>query len=211
MPCPVFISYCRDASKADAEALKARLGDLAFLDTSAIGYGDQFPQHLLDGILGASVVVIFATKRYTESRICRLEMRLALAGGDAAGSQLVLALGEGSNTVLDAMPPTVAGRNWPPAGEAEILDALARKWLGQGVPAIRHRLAADEARRLAEVFLEETEVPQPRALHGIIVSLPAGMAGQSIGDRFVGRADLRRFLPGLGRGRGPGHLAAGHG
>jgi hypothetical protein len=216
MPCPVFISYCRDASKAHAEALKARLGDLAFLDTSAIGYGDGFPQHLLDGILDASVVVVFATKQYLESRICRLEMRLALAGGDAAGSQLVLALGEGFSTVLDAMPAAVAGRNWPAAGEAEMLDALVRKWLNKGLPPIRHRLAADEAGRLARAFLEESEVPPPQALYGI-VSLPPGVAGQSIGDRFVGRADLLRRVHAVlsagsgGAARLTGRITAGGG
>jgi len=61
MPCPVFISYARSASVADAKALKGRLGDLAFLDTRAIEDGNVFPQRLLDGLLEASVVVIFAT------------------------------------------------------------------------------------------------------------------------------------------------------
>jgi hypothetical protein len=41
----------RGASTPHAQALAARLGDLAFLDTSAIDDGDQFPQRLLDGIL----------------------------------------------------------------------------------------------------------------------------------------------------------------
>ncbi len=90
----VFISYSRSASATHAQALAARLGDLAFLDTGTIDDGEQFPQRLLDGILDASVVVIFATKAYSESRFCRLEMRLALAGGDAAGSHLIVARGE---------------------------------------------------------------------------------------------------------------------
>jgi TIR domain len=88
--------------------LAARLGDLAFLDTGAIDDGDQFLQRLPDAILDASVVVIFATRAYSESRFCRLEMRLALAGGDAATSHLVLALGEECNTVLDALPTALA-------------------------------------------------------------------------------------------------------
>src|SRR5207244_3593014 len=121
---PVFISYSRGASATHAQALAARLGDLAFLDTGAIDDGDQFPQRLLDGILDACVVVIFATKAYSESRFCRLEMRLALAGGDAAGSQLVLALGEEWDNVLDVMPTAVANQSWPAAEEAERLDAL---------------------------------------------------------------------------------------
>src|ERR1039457_3230038 len=116
MPRPVFISYSRRASVADAQALAARLGDLEFLDTSAIDDGDPFPQRLLDGILDASIVVIFATKAYSESRFCRLEMRLALAGGDASASHLVLALGEASGAVLEAMPTAVASQRWAPAG-----------------------------------------------------------------------------------------------
>src|ERR1017187_5945400 len=113
MPRPVFISYARQANRTHAQA--AKLGDLAFLDTTAIDDGDHFPHHLLDGILDASIVVIFATQAYTASRFCRLEMRLALAGGDAAGSHLVLALGEAPGAVLEAMPTTVATQSWPPA------------------------------------------------------------------------------------------------
>ena len=78
---PVFISYSRAASATHAQALAARLGDRAFLDTATIADADEFPQRLLDGILDASVVVIFATQAYLESRFCRLEMRLAITGG----------------------------------------------------------------------------------------------------------------------------------
>jgi hypothetical protein len=74
---PVFISYARSASSVDAEALADRLGKLAFFDTVAIDDGDHFPQRLLDGVLDAQVVVIFATSTYLERRFCRLEMRLA--------------------------------------------------------------------------------------------------------------------------------------
>jgi tetratricopeptide (TPR) repeat protein len=191
---PVFISYSRDASVTHAQALAARLGDLAFLDTGAIDDGDEFPQRLLDGILDARVVVIFATKAYSESRFCRLEARLALAGGDAAGSHLVLALGEGSQTVLDAMPAAVASQSWPSDEEAERLDTLVQRRLSQRLPAIRQRLAADEAQRLSAAFLEESKLPPPQSLHGIICSFSPGVAGQSIGARFVGRADLLRDI-----------------
>ena len=77
---PVFISYARSASAAEARALADRLGDLAFIDTDDIEDGDNFPRHLLDGVLDARLVVIFATKSYSERRFCRLEMRLTLAG-----------------------------------------------------------------------------------------------------------------------------------
>jgi hypothetical protein len=44
----------------------ARLGELAFLDTETIDEGNQFPFRLLDGLLDARVVVIDATKTYSE-------------------------------------------------------------------------------------------------------------------------------------------------
>ena len=95
----VFISYARGASLAHAQALKAALGDLAFLDTSGIDDGDQFQQQLLTNLLNSSVVVIFATGLFVERRFCRLEMRLALAGA----ASMVLALGEKYSDVLDAL------------------------------------------------------------------------------------------------------------
>jgi hypothetical protein len=163
MPRPVFISYARQANRTHAQALAAKLGDLAFLDTTAIDDGDHFPHHLLDGILDASIVVIFATQAYTASRFCRLEMRLALAGGDAEASHLVLALGDASNAALEAMPTAVAGQNWPPAEATDRLHALVQRLLQNRPPPIRN-------------------------------SLPPGVAGQSIGARFVGRADLLRSI-----------------
>jgi TIR domain len=186
---PVFISYARSASAAEAQALADRLGDLAFLDTDDIDDGGDFPHRLLDAVLDAHVVVIFATKSYSERRFCRLEMRLALAGCNTAATQIVLALGDGSNGVLDAMPSAVADQSWPPAAEPERLDELVRQRLRIARIPIRGGLATEEARKLAAAFLDQSKVPEPRALHGIVCSLPAGVAGQSIGTRFVGRAD----------------------
>src|ERR1039458_1184370 len=147
MPPPVFISYSRGASTPHAQALAARLGDLAFLDTSAIDDGDHFPERLLDAILDSRVVVVFATQAYSQSRFCRLEMRLALAGGDAVASHLILALGPGCDAVLDVLPTAVTGQSWPDAGEAERLDALVRRRLESRLPEIRRGLAAAEAQR----------------------------------------------------------------
>ena len=194
MPRPVFISYARQASATHAEALAAKLGDLAFLDTTAIDDGDHFPQRLLDGLLDASIVVIFATQAYTESRFCRLEMRLALAGGDAAGSHLVLALGEAPGAVLEAMPTTVATQSWPPAEATDRLHALVHRLLQNRPPPIRDRLTTHEAQKLSAAFLEESNLEPPHSLQGTVHSLPPGVAGQSIGARFVGRADLLRKI-----------------
>jgi tetratricopeptide (TPR) repeat protein len=217
MPRPVFISYARGDSAAQAQALADRLGELAFLDTEAIEDGEEFPPRLLDGILDAGVVVIFATKAYTERPFCRLEMRLALAGGDAEASHIVMALGEGFGAVLDAMPASVAGRNWPAAGAAERLEGLVRRRLGKGPAPIRAKLAEVEARKLAAAFLEQSKTIEPGSLHGVVCSLPPGVAGQSIGGRFVGRAeDLRRLhrilsQSGGGAARLTGRITAGGG
>ena len=194
MPRPVFISYARQANRTHAQALAAKLGDLAFLDTTAIDDGDHFPHHLLDGILDASIVVIFATQAYTASRFCRLEMRLALAGGDAAGSHLVLALGEAPGAVLEAMPTTVATQSWPPAEATDRLHALVHRLLQNRPPPIRDRLTTHEAQKLSAAFLEESNLEPPHSLQGTVHSLPPGVAGQSIGARFVGRADLLRKI-----------------
>jgi tetratricopeptide (TPR) repeat protein len=190
---PVFISYARSASGAEARALADSLGDLAFFDTEVIEDGDHFPQQLLEGILGARVVVIFATKNYIERRFCRLEMRLAMAGCDAGAEQVVVALGDGANAVLDGLPAAVADQNWPPAGERERLADLVRERLERAIP-IRDRLAEEEARKLAVVFLEESKTPELRSLQDILCSLPPGVAAQSIGTRFVGRADALRRI-----------------
>jgi hypothetical protein len=63
MPQEVFISYARNASAAEAQALAAKLGELAFLDTDAIDYGDRFPLHLLNGLLNEGSQTRKATRR----------------------------------------------------------------------------------------------------------------------------------------------------
>jgi TIR domain-containing protein len=213
---PVFISYARSVSAVHAQALSGRLGDLAFLDVSDIDDGDQFPQHLLTGMLDARVVVIFATQTYSERRFCRVEMRLALAGDDK-GTHLVLALGEGAGAVLDGMPATVGATSWPAAADTEHLDSIVRKRLDECPDTIRGRLGDGDARRLATTFLDQANLPDPQSLGDICRSIPAGSADQSIGTRFVGRAeDLRRIHRHLLEGSGvaacvAGRIAAGAG
>src|SRR6266700_2733162 len=172
MPHEVFISYARNASAAHAQALAAKLGEVAFLDTEAIDNGDQFPPRLLTGLLGAMVVVVFATKAYSEHRFCRLEMRLALAGGDAVASHVVFALGAGYGAVLEA---------------TSRLDELVRQRLTLHSVPLRSVSHEAEAQRLSAAFLEESNVPEPQLLDGKC-SLPLGVANRSIGSRFVGRA-----------------------
>ena len=66
---PVFISYARSSNAGHAQALAECLGELAFFDTDAIEDGDRFPEHLLEGVLGARVVVIFASEVYCQRSI----------------------------------------------------------------------------------------------------------------------------------------------
>lgn len=51
--------------------------------------------HVLEALLKAKVVVVFATKAYSERRLCRLETRLALADGGFATTRLFDELGWG--------------------------------------------------------------------------------------------------------------------
>jgi hypothetical protein len=98
-------------------------------------------------------------------------MRLALAGGDAEASHLVLALGDASNAALEAMTTAVASQNWPPADATGRLQALVEHRLQNRPPPIRNRLAAHEAQKLSAAFLEESKLPPPRARQGTVHSL----------------------------------------
>ena len=191
MSCPVFISYCRDASAEHAKALAARLSDQAFLDTQAIEDGGDFPQHLIDGLLDASIVVIFATKKYWESRFCQLEMRLALAGG---GDTVVVARGEEWGEVRDAMPSAVASQNWPASGETDRLAALVNLRLSTRPPAIRHRLTRTRHEGSRRHSLRMRSCRKPSRSTASFCSLVFRVHLQSIGAHFVGRADLLREI-----------------
>ena len=182
----VFISYARAASAGHARALAERLGDLAFFDTEDIKDGDPFPQRLLDGVLDARVVVIFATKTYAERRFCRLEMGLALADGPA---HVMVAIGDGAHAVMDAMPRALANQNWPAAAETDQLASLVKQRLAEASDSIRARLGRDEARAITAVFREQSQIQEPLPLPAARCSVPPGVASQSIGKRFVGRAD----------------------
>ncbi len=213
---PVFISYARGDSTAHALALAKALNGQAFLDTESIDDGDDFPQRLLDALLASRIVVIFGSKTYLERRFCRVEMRLALHAGNESASHIVLAQGEDAQSVLDAMPEHVARTNWPPAGETARLAELARSRLDRNLNPLGSRIPAQEARVVASLFIEEASIPEPRSLQGILVSFPPGLAAQSIGRRFVGRAsDLRRLHNALSEGSGgaclAGRIAAGAG
>jgi hypothetical protein len=216
MTCPVFISYARVANMAQAQALKKELGELAFLDTTQIDGGDPFPQRLLDGLMDASVVVIFLSRPYSESRVCRLEMRLAMAGNPAS-SNLILVLGEGALDILNEVPPMFADSNALPASATNEIETLVRRRLADQPTPLRQRLSEAEAQRLRSAFLNEANMLEPRSLEGIVCSLPQGASGHSIGSRFIGRGEelrgIHRVLAPASGVKGPvvGRVVAGGG
>lgn len=189
----VFISYARSASAPEAQALAKALGGLAFIDTTDIPDGDSFPPHLLKALLASRVVVIFATQTYWERLFCRLEMKLALAGTDL-GTSTVMAIGQNADAVINALPEEVALQSSPQAHETARLEALVHKRLQANPAQLGETISRADAERMAKAFLEEAKVPPPLSLQGIVSALPQGVAGQSIGTRFMGRgSDLRRI------------------
>lgn len=194
MPHQIFISYAREDSSAEAFALAERLGTSAFLDTSVIRDGEEFPARLIDGLINARIVVLFASKGYAERRFCQWEMRLTLAIGDPESSHLIVALGEGAAVVLDGLPARVATQSWPAANETERLAFLAEKRLERQLASCLNAHASEDVQRIAKAFAEESEIPEPQSLSGIPCSLPLNVASATIGPRFVGRANDLRAL-----------------
>jgi tetratricopeptide (TPR) repeat protein len=222
---PVFISYARKASRPHAEDLHKALGArTAFLDSDAIEIGDRFPETLVDALLGARVVVIFAEPVYFTRWYCLLEFRMArtpflrVAGRPGATARekedalrgLVVAMPDGADPMLERFPALVSGRNWPNVGEIDRIARLVRAELKAKPPTLRERYEAlgiaDEARA---TLLESTRLPPPLRI-GNIPFVPQVGLPTSIRDAFVGRADdLWRIHDLLWTERGDPATAAG--
>ena len=203
MAYPVFISYARRTSREAAEALHQALGDEAFLDSSDIEDGEQFPRAIIEALLGSRVVVALADEVYFTRWYCLRELRTALAPYDAllrtpgstseqlseALRHIVIALpGGGRPAALDNLPPDLRMTSWPRADETERLVALIRERL----PAAS--LGAAAGGRILETLVEEAALPPPGNLAGVPVYHPKGQMEVSIGERFVGRAhDVARI------------------
>jgi tetratricopeptide (TPR) repeat protein len=201
---PVFLSYARSASLPFARAVYEALGgageDLAFLDEVDIDYGERFPERIIDELLGARVVVIFAEPVYFTRWYCLLEFRLArtaflksLEPGSSLTPQtaiapLVLALPPtGTPPEVDRFPPLAQATNWPSVNDPSAIAALVRRRLEQSPHSLGDLLDRADAADLRNELLEATRLPPP---------LPAGRAPRapleiapSIRDAFVGRAD----------------------
>jgi hypothetical protein len=198
MPHPVFISYARRTSLDAAQALHQALGDEAFLDSSDIEDGEQFPRAIIEALLASRVVVVLAYDVYFTRWYCLRELRTALAPYDVllrtpgstseqlseALRHIVIALPAGGRpAALDNLPPDLRMTSWPRADETERLVALIRERL----PA--SSLGDAAGGRILETLLEEAALPPPGNLAGVPVYHPKGQMEVSIGERFVGRAN----------------------
>ncbi|WP_163992795.1 tetratricopeptide repeat protein [Pyxidicoccus caerfyrddinensis] len=200
---PVFISYARETSRADAEALQRALGpDLAFLDSTGVQHGQRFPTVLVEALLGSRMVVAFLDEAYLTRWYCLWELRAALSpflGLPAEASEkdraqalscLVLALpSEGRPAApLERLPPRLRTLHWPRADQTEALARQVRARLAEGGPSLGERL--EQQGRLdatRDRLLQESALPAPQNLAGLALhplELPP-----SLGASFVGRAD----------------------
>ncbi len=199
----VFISYSRSTSREYAEALQQALGsEVAFLDTSSVDLGEQFPSALVDALLNARVIVAFCDEVYFTRWYCLWELRTALSPflgipPDASEADKALALApivlalppESAPAVsLGRLPPRLQSLQWPRADQIDRLAQWIRSSLA-GNPAPLGALLERQG-RLEEtrqrLLLDSARLP-PRNLAGVRlypVELPP-----SIGSSFVGRED----------------------
>jgi tetratricopeptide (TPR) repeat protein len=215
----IFISYARTTSTRQAEALHRELGRESFFDTSNIEDGERFDKRLIEALLDASVVVIFADETYFTRWYCLRELRTALAPYDVAFRRagttreqleealqhIVIAVAQPS--ALAHLPTPLKTTKWPHASDTKHIAELARARAHR--EPLRKQLASPEATRIRETLLEEAALPPPANLAGVPCHLPGAME-QSIHERFVGRAnDLARIHFTLSTMRGdPAQAAA---
>jgi hypothetical protein len=205
---PVFISYARTTSRQHAEALHRELGELSFFDTSDIETGEQFPEVLVDALLDAKVVVIFADERYFQRWYCRKELETALKPFEILSKQsshtqekqnstldgIILALppnqpGKVMTRLLHNLPPRLGTANWPMADNTTALATLIRNQ----VKTIQHSFGEvlDTLEKRVYVrneLLEESALPPPSDLRSVPHSELQGMP-VSLRKGFVGRAN----------------------
>src|ERR1039457_6183953 len=172
---PVFISYARKTSRADAETLHGELGGdpgLAFLDTSDIETLQKFPAEISDALLAAKVVVVFADETYFTRWYCLREFETALAPfqallrrsapdgeKDQALFHFVIALPKAvSRHVTDRLPSSLGHTQWLQASDTKGLAEAVRKRLEGATLSLEedliHILGASEAETVGKRFRE---------------------------------------------------------
>jgi tetratricopeptide (TPR) repeat protein len=179
---PVFLSYARDESAKYATALWETLGGEqgeAFLDRSAIHYGQQFARCIINGIFAAKVIVLFVGETYFTKRYCLFERDLALAHYndvknypeqttpaflDRTLQSVVVALPvQQDNTQIEALlsglPAALRKASWPKANEAEELAALVREKLTENRRTLAARLGKSKAAIHRHHFQERMSLP----------------------------------------------------
>lgn len=202
----VFLSYAHYASRDHAVAIRAALarqGVAVFLDTEEIDSGERFPERIVDGLLGARVVVVLAEPVYFTRWYCLLEFRaarepfmraversLSATEREDALTPLVLALAPGAPGVLDRFPPDLRGVHWPLVTDPEGVARLVRERLDGSDRTLAEWMAhvAMDPGVYRDSLLGVDRLPRPRK-PGSIPMAPAVGLPLSIGDAFVGRAD----------------------
>jgi tetratricopeptide (TPR) repeat protein len=198
----VFISYARSSARSEAEALQQVLGQDAFLDSADIEAGQPIPTGVVDALLGARMVVVFADTTYFTRWYCLREFDVALAPFNAllargapeaeradALAPVLVALAE-REPPLERFPALVRSTNWPSAADTAALAALVQQRLVMVRPTLTERLEALGALgAIRATVLAAAAVPPPQHLGGVPVYALPGELRTSIGDAFVGRAD----------------------
>ncbi len=134
MLAPVFLSYARNQSAADARQLKASLGEAVFLDSQDIEDGAIFPDTLIEALLHSRIVVVFLSETYFAREYCWREFRAAVSPLTIDPSpkrekdalrHIVIAL-PSSGLSLEGLPPSLRNQNWPAANDIRRLGSIVR-------------------------------------------------------------------------------------
>ena len=189
------------------EALGGNEG-LSFLDQSDLEVGQSIPIGIVDALLEAKIVVIFADETYFQRWYCLREMTIALAEFesllqrgrtkratlDEFLAHIIVALQDGVavSNILEQLPPYIRSQNLPLAN-TESLEQSVRSRLERVRTNIRLRLdKAGVTDLIRAELVEASSMPPAAALAGAKLFPPE--LPLSIGDRFVGRSnDLWRI------------------
>jgi len=217
----VFISYARSTSKDAARALKAKLGDAAFLDEQEIELGEPFPLAIFKALLESRAVVVFVDDVYFERWFCRREWQVAIrpflqSGGTAPQGALehvvVVLAPTAKDRELDHLPPELRKGNWPSTNQLEPLATLVKGKLDERRRTLRERIAGLPGGEGDSILYELQDLvakPEPLNLGSSTLPVYPSTLPASLGDDFVGRADeLARIHQVLATSRGTAASAA---
>jgi tetratricopeptide (TPR) repeat protein len=176
---PIFISYAHDTAAADARALKAELGDLAFLDESGVATREDFNQRIASVLMESKAAVIFADQRHDQRPFCRWERAMILAPKTL--DHVFLLEPAAAKLHLDAYPPDLRGRNWNVKAD-DLRQAI------ENAKPLRE-LIGPEWRFLLAEQMELTDVPAPKTVQLAAIPHYGFAVAGSLNQRFVGRGD----------------------